>query len=295
MNKKIIIPLIIFSITLVSQAMAHNLWINSFESYTHKPGHTLVSLGWGHGLPMDDILTSPSGRIQVDRFELWDPSGGRTTLLLPGNEVSQAKISNKDFSIYPGDIGLQKLAFTKTTPPGVYQLGAVSRPAFYTQYIDTSGKTRLKMKSKDEIKGIKKVLMSVKYQAFAKACIARGKWQIPIPLGHGLEILPLTDLSRLHTGDMVRVKVLFYGDPLTTNAKSQEFITASGAGFGSDEGFALFSNLVEGNAQFRVQTPGQWRVIVKHKDEVTAEGPLKSLYGKAEQVYHAATLTFLVH
>lgn len=44
----------------------------------------------------------------------------------------------------------------------------------------------------------------------------------------------------------------------------------------------------------RVQSWGQWMIGVNHKDDVTADGPLKDLYGKAEQVYHSAGLTFTV-
>ena len=35
-------------------------------------------------------------------------------------------------------------------------------------------------------------------------------------------------------------------------------------------------------------------ISVNHKDDVTKDGDLKDLFGKAEQVYHAATLTFNV-
>ncbi|MBE9572003.1 MAG: DUF4198 domain-containing protein, partial [Proteobacteria bacterium] len=60
-------------IAFSSSVQAHSVWINSFESHAHKPPHTMVSLGWGHALPMDDILTSPNGRIAIERFELLDP------------------------------------------------------------------------------------------------------------------------------------------------------------------------------------------------------------------------------
>ena len=182
----------------------------------------------------------------------------------------------------------------KEGAPGVYQLSAVSRPTFFTQYIDKDGKARMKLKPKNELKDIRKVLMAVKYQAFAKSYVTVGKWTNPKPLGHGLEIIPRTDLSDLRVGDLVEVDVRFYGEPLTATAKSIEYITAQSSSFGQSDGFCLMSYIVEGRARFRVQSSGQWMIGVNHKDDVTADGPLKDLYGRAEQVYHGASLTFTV-
>ena len=159
-------------------------------------------------------------------------------------------------------------------------------------YIDTSGKTRIKLKTKDQIQDIQKVLVSIKYQAFAKAFVIRGEWSAPKPLGHGLEIIPRTDMSNLRVNDLVEVDVLFNGKPLHSSAKGREFITAQSTVFGQEDGFSLHSTLKEGRAQFRVQTPGQWRIWVVHADKVLADGPLKELYGKVNSLIHAATLTF---
>ncbi|MCK4467035.1 MAG: DUF4198 domain-containing protein, partial [Desulfobacterales bacterium] len=270
------------------------VWINSFESHAHKPPHTMVSLGWGHALPMDDILTSPNGRIAIERFELLDPDLKKTDLLKPEFKLSKPDLSTDNFDLFAADLAAQKVALKKDSAKGVYQFSAVSKPTFYTQYLDKKGNTRLKLKPKNEVKDIKKVLMAVKYQAFAKSYLTVGKWTNPGPLGHGLEIIPRTDLSNLHVGDLVEVDVLFYGKPLNATAKSIEYITAHSSSFGQSDGFKLFCHIAEGKAQFRVQSSGQWMIGVNHKDDVTKDGLLKDLYGKAEQVYHGATLTFNV-
>ena len=49
---------VLASIIFSTQAMAHTLWINLYESFAHPPGHAIVSLGWGHTVPMDDLLNS---------------------------------------------------------------------------------------------------------------------------------------------------------------------------------------------------------------------------------------------
>ncbi len=291
--KKICFALIV-SFALVSTAHAHSVWINAFHATTHNPSHVMLSLGWGHALPMDDILNSPNGSMQVQTFEMIDPDMQKTQLQKPTSKMVKPFLSSKNFDLLPGDLAVQKVAFKKDSKPGVYQFALTSKPNFYTQYIDKKGKPHMKLKPKDQIKNIGKVLMSVKFEAFAKSYATIGKWTNPKPLGQALEIIPRTDLSNVHVGDLVEVDVLFYGKPLSATAKSLDFITAHSDSFGQSDNFMLFSYLIDGKAQFRVQNAGEWMINVNHKDDVTKDGPLKDLVGKAEQVYHAASLTFTV-
>ncbi len=275
-------------------ARAHSLWINAHESHAHQPPHAMVSLGWGHRLPVDDILNSPNGRIVVDRFSLVDPAGDRTALLMPDAALAEPTATSDNMALFAADLASQKIAFMADSAEGVYQLEAVSQANFYTQYIDTKGRKRLALKSRDAIEGIDKVLMSVKFQAFAKSVVTLGDWSEPEPLGHDLEIIPRSDLGDVRVGDLIEVDVLFHGEPLTATARSIEYITAHGTGFGQSDGFSLFSYIKDGRAQFRVQSSGQWMISVSHKDDVTPDGPMKDLVGKADQVYHGASLTFFV-
>ncbi len=152
----------------------------------------------------------------------------------------------------------------------------------------------MKHKPKDEIDDIKEVKASLRNQSFAKAYITLGNWTEPKPLEHKLEIIPLTDLSNVHMGDMVEVKVLFYGEPQSTTHKNMIYITAGSNTFGLDEGFNLQSFLMEGKAQFRVQSKGQWIINTMKGEGVTKDGKLKNWYGKVDTIYHTASLTFNV-
>lgn len=279
---------------LSAPAQAHSIWVNAFESHGHGNQHAMISLGWGHALPMDDILSSSDGAIALESFDLVNPGLKKTALRQPEAKPAETIQSTGDFDVIAGDMAVQKIALKKDCAQGVYQVAAVSTPSFFTQYIDKKGKKRLQMKPRDEIKDIDKVLMSVKYQAFAKSYLTVGAWTTPKPLGHGLEIIPRTDLSNVHVGDLVEVDVLFYGQPLTVSAQSMEYITAHSQSFGQSDGFFLFSYLMNGKGQFRVQSAGQWMISVNHKDDVTPDGSLKALVGKADQVYHCSSLTFNV-
>lgn len=293
--KKIISATVLLLVFTLATAHAHSVWINSFESHAHQPHHTMVSVGWGHAMPLGDILTSPNGRVAIDSFALIAPDMKKTPLHTPAFKLSEPFFSDSNADLYDADLAVQKVGFKKESLEGVYQLSLASKPNFYTKYIDKKGKQRLKLKPKNEIKDIQKILMSIKYQAFAKSLVTLGQWKNPAPLGHGLEIIPLTDMSNLHTGDLVEVKVLFYGTPLNASAQSLDFITAQSRSFGQDEGFSLHSYIVDGKAKFRVQAPGQWKILVNHKKDVTEDGELKDLYGKVDQVFHGASLTFQVH
>ena len=51
---------------------AHNFWININESNT-PPAHVMMSIGYGHKIPMDEYLSSPQGVIKLKEYNLYDP------------------------------------------------------------------------------------------------------------------------------------------------------------------------------------------------------------------------------
>ena len=286
--------LIVFLLS-VSTVQAHTFWVNCFESTkAHPPGHVTVSLGWGHTMPVDDMLNSPNGRINVERFSLIDPAGNKKELYLPKLEKADPLESNADYDLYVSNIANQQIALKKETKQGVYLIEAMSKKTFYTAYTDTKGRKRLALKPMDEIDNIQKVHVSLQYQAFAKSYLTVGPWTTPEPVGHGLEITPLTDLSRVKIGDMVEFDVRFNGEPLSAGPNKDAYITGSNPSFGGGEGFAMHSNVKGGKARFRVQCAGQWRVNMKYIEPVTKDGSLKDMYGKVKSVNNVATLTFTV-
>lgn len=291
---KIALTTAVTSIVGVNSLSAHSFWINSFESFTHAPGHTTVGLGWGHAIPVDDILNSPNGKVIVQDFTITSPKGKVTELRVPSSKVKDPSKKANAFDVYEADLGFQKIALKKNSPKGVYKITATSQPTIYTKYIDNKDRERLKLTTMDKIKDIKKILMSVKYQAFAKSYLTIGKWSKQKATNKGLEIIPKTDLSNVKVGDLVKFEVLFHGQPLSVSAKSMEFITAMSNTFGQNDNFSLFSYIQNGKAQFRVQTAGQWIVTCNHKDAVTKNGPLKHLVGKVNAVFNGASITFNV-
>jgi len=292
---KLIKNITLTTILSLSSLSAHNLWVNSFESFAHKPGHTTVSLGWGHTLPIDDIVNSPMARIGIEEYHIISPNGEKTNLEKPKRKLEEPSLKGGNFDLYKAEIGLQKVALKEDSQKGVYKIQAKSEPTFYTIFIDNKDRKRMKLKPIDELKNVKEIRMSLKYQAFATSYLTIGdKWETPKATNEGLEIIPKTDLSKVKVGDMVEFEVLFYGKPLSSGPQKAAYITADSTTFGQGEGFSLHANIKNGKAKFRVQSKGQWKVVCKSREKVTKDGKHKNLYGKTNTLTNATTLTFNV-
>jgi uncharacterized GH25 family protein len=273
---------------------AHSFWINCYESLAHAPGHVMLSLGYGHGIPMDDLLDSPGAKLRVDSYELVAPDMRRTGLPLPaeGEETGIKTVS--DIIVRGGDLGIRKLSFTETTGDGVYQIGAVSKPDFYTFYVNEKGRKKWVIESMDQVENAREIIQSSKYKAMAKAYFAKGRWHEPKPLGHDLEIIPLTDLTSVKAGDMVKFKVLFMGKKFSSIPSKKERITVVSNTFGGPDGFYLGDDIQRGEAAIRIPTPGQWVATVYYVQDVEKDELLAPLADKCRQVHYVATISFTV-
>jgi len=294
MNKIKKVLLLTLIISVISNLNAHFLWVNSFESFSHKPGHITVGLGWGHAIPIDDILNSPNGRVIVDSFSITSPDQQVIKLKIPPSQLQDPIKKSTNFNIYEADVGLQKIALKKESKQGVYKIEATTKPTFYTEYIDQKNRKRLKLTTIDKVKNPKEILMSVKYQATARSYLTLNKWTEQKPNNKGLEIIPKTDLSNIKVGDIIEFEVFFYGKPLHVSPASMEFITAQSKGFGQEDQYWMFSYIQKGKAKIKVHSTGQWIVSSFHTENVKSTSVLKDLYKKANQVVYGSTLTFHV-
>lgn len=121
-------------------------------------------------------------------------------------------------------------------------------------------------KSKKDLTG---VLSSGKYEKFSKALItAPGNGEmLRKPVGHRLEIIPLTDHLDIHPGDELRCKVVFDGKPLATE------IFATFDGFSSQPGtYAYYSKSNDiGEATVKISEQGTWMIRVQHEIDSATE------------------------
>lgn len=272
---------------------AHGLWISAIPSFAHAPGHVMVSIGYGHTLPLDDTVNTVPARIGIEYFGVVTPDGEKIQLEKPGRDIVTASLKHRDFDVFKADLAAQKITFNKNSTKGNYLFEIISEPTYYTKYVDLKNQKRLKLQPKNEIRDIKKLILSKKYQAFGKAYLPFGKWTKPQPAGHTLEILPLSDLSNVKMGDVVEFMVFFHGKPLGSGPKGIKYLTAYSDTFGQGDGFRLLSYLRKGKGKFKVQAAGTWLVSVMHMESVTKDGGLKSEYAKTNSVAHGSTLMFI--
>jgi len=275
-------------------ASAHMLWINLTDSRAHPPGHIMTSLGFGHTLPFDDFLAGPQGTIQIGKYQIVAPDMRTDDLGLPDATYHAPRESPIKCNVTKGDLGLRKVTLAEGTKKGTYQVLAETVPMFFTQYIDTKGKERMAAKPIDAIKDLSSVLAAVKHQSIAKAFFAIGEWTEPKPAGCDLEIIPLTDMSDIHAGDMVEFMVTFRGKPVNTDSKNIRYLTCASNTFGGPDGFHLGAMVMNGKAGFRIPTSGQWVANIFYSETVADNPELANLKDKCSMVYTAATAFFNV-
>jgi len=278
-----------------SSLSAHSLWVNSFESKLgHGQRYAMVSIGWGHEIPMGDKLNSINGRVFIENFSFYDPNLKEYKLYKPEFKPAKPTLDKDEFNIYKTDLAMQKIEFKNKAKKGVHQLEIKTKPTYYTMYIDSKNRQRLKLKPIDELKDVKRVIGSFQYQGYAKSYLTVGEWKQPKELGHDLEIIPLSDLSNVKVGDVVEFKVTLKGKPVSHSPKGEKYATFWSSTYGQDDGMRLFSYIKEGKTSFRVPSSGQWIINTYNIQKITKDGPLKDLYGKATMLANAATITFHV-
>ncbi len=183
MRKYRVIPwVVLLSLVHGSFAFAHTFWVNTFDSTAHQPRHVLVTLGYGHSFPLDDLLQD----LTLESFTLYDPELKATSLPLPvGQQADTIKLDN-DLQVVSGDLAARKIILGKNCPSGVYQVSAESKDNYWTYYLDEKGRQRWAAQPMNEVTGAKEILRGMRYHPFAVSYFTVGKWQTPKSLGQEL-------------------------------------------------------------------------------------------------------------
>ena len=277
-----------------SSAMSHSLWINLYESFSHPPGHALSCLGWGHAVPMDDFMTSQAGAVEIETYDLIAPDGSRSSLGIPDIKKEKQKTTDSGMTIEGGELGLRKIGLTGLSKKGTYQVTASSKATYFTGYIDKNGKMKMATKPMDEIKDAKSFKFSTRYKADAKSYMTIGEWTAPKASGSAIEITPLSDLSKLKKGDLAEFEVTLNGTKLNCDMHGMNYLFATSNTYRGPDKFSLCSYIMDGKAQIRIPTAGQWVINVLVKKEVKKDNELKDLYGKCESIYYGSSVSINV-
>jgi uncharacterized GH25 family protein len=234
MKKNIIITALAIVFFAVP-ANAHFMWINVGD-YTLDEGKTvMLNVGWGHsfGNPVGNVLQDFE---RMDELFVLDPDGKKMTV---------ASANKTDFRT---DKPLKK--------EGTY-LAVLNRKEGFSSKT-TEG---YKSQSKKELKNVIKCSYSGGY---GKAIINLGKGDGSVlskEMGHTLEIIPLNDPGDIDAGDYMRIKVLYKGEPLSTD------ISATFVGFSTEGEWAYTAKTdKDGKGKIKIFKPGVWLVKIGHAE-----------------------------
>ncbi len=282
---------------LTSTAFAHNFFVNITESMAHPPGSIVTNIGWGHGLPMHDFFAGD----KLKTYAVYDPDLKKMDFPFDpkanlGVEQDKGKVDSNfpGGNMLSGDMYCRSLRFSKDAPKGTYQVVATTKKMQFAMWKDAKGKQKWGIKTLDQIKTAKKIDICIQDQFFAKSFVSVGQWSEPKPLGHDLELIPLTDLSQVRVGDEVVFKVLLLGKPVQQDESGLPNLKAYGEFYGADGAYSLRGMISDGIAKIRVTAPGRWLATVNVRKPVNKENGPKELIGKALTTGYNASATFFV-
>jgi hypothetical protein len=243
-------------VTYAGASAGHTMWINLVPAREDR--QVLVSIGYGDFLPGSELLSTDWGQMRVARYEAIAPDGKRSGLAPPAPS-NHAKESLPSGLVVQrgGDSGSHRLQYPSGSVPGTYQVAAQSDLFRYIEYRDKSGEDRYTDRPLAELVDVDRVLSTSREIFFMKTAFAVGGWTDPAPVGHYLEIVPLSDLSALRPGDTVRFKVLLDGKSWNPAAGAPQ-ISAHSPSFG--DGWGLVAPVKYGEAEFRLPNAGMWRI-----------------------------------
>lgn len=274
-------------------AMGHGLWVNAHKTDVHSPGHVLTTIGFGHLPPLDDLLQTEYGTLEIETYSLIDPKDGKTDL--PKPRVDGAAIETAaGVAVLSGDLGACKMTLSSDSRQGTYLVTAKAKDLFFSVWIDQKGRTRMKPIAMDRIDNPKKIVTSMQYKAYAKSCFTVGKWSAPKRQGDALEIIPISDLSNAKVGDEVEFEVVFMGKPLSAGTEGKFYMSGISRSSGASDRTFLMSYLEEGRCRFRMPAAGQWLMQVSAQRVVADVPELSNLEDKCRTVNYTSSFTFHV-
>ncbi|NVJ54468.1 MAG: DUF4198 domain-containing protein [Campylobacteraceae bacterium] len=247
--KKILMGFAFLAITNLS---AHEYWVDS-----QNDGKLSFNIGYGHDFPKLE-------KIPEDRLGLFEPlkiTGEKQTI-----ELKKSSAINYN---YESNEKLEE---------GSYVLSGVYKPTYWTK--DENFKW-YQGKTKDEIET--KARHCEKTQLEAKNIFSIGNKHSDIitkPIGHKLEIVPLSNPKDYKVGEPFKVKVLFKNRPLKVSvvkATLDGYLKGKYAYYGRTD--------LRGVTEILPLKAGKWLVKVQVKKELKDNT-------KCDEEINVATLTF---
>jgi len=250
MKRKIILLLLSMGITFmtVSQAVAHNIWINPNNAFPQVGDTVDIGIGWGHTYTASrvdqDMKPGMFGYIQV-----LDPDG---------QKVNPEMVSEKHYRL-------------KIEKEGVYLVTAGIKPGVFTM--------TPRGRQWSDKRGVENAISCTSFCIEAKSLVVAGKKNenLTTSTGQELEVIPLSNPATLKAGGKFELMVMFKGKPApgidvnatyagSSDGKAPKDIAPHGEKAGKKPHFPVSTVTdSEGKAAIRLDRPGYWMVVISHR------------------------------
>lgn len=274
---------------IAGTASAHDFWVHaglSTDADSNNP-FVMTNVGWGHTLfPISEFLAGD----RLVAYKIVDPTG--KSLEIPVDKAAN-KSMTVDSSALPGIEKLQagdpfarRVLFKADAPKGTYQLHGVMTMSPRTDWIDAKGEKQFASIYPDQVKDAARIVESGITVRSSTAYWPVGAWTAPKSSGLPIELLAVSDTSKLKAGQPVSFEVYRDGKPLKTDAKvAVELHNNDGHIDGKADGHKV---------TFTPPAPGTWLVRVFFNEALPGEGSLAQYKGKLQNARYITTATFEV-
>ncbi|MFN4283161.1 MAG: DUF4198 domain-containing protein [Alphaproteobacteria bacterium] len=268
-------------------ASAHDFWVHAGlgTDADSKNPFVMTNIGWGHALfPISEFLAGD----RLISYRVVDPTG--KALDLPVDKTAN-KSQVADSSAMPGiarlnvgDPFARRILFKSDAPQGTYQLHGLMTMSPRTDWIDAKGDKQFASIFPDQVKDAQRIVESGITVRSSTAYWPVGAWTAPKSANLPIELLAVSDTSKLKVGQPAVFEVYRDGKPLRTNAKV-------GVELHNNDGHA--DGKIDGHkVTFTPPSPGTWLVRVFFTEPLPGEGSLAQYKGKLQNARYITTATF---
>jgi len=216
--------------------MAHDMWLE-VRDYTPEPGEEInIVIAYDHHFPTREFM-NPN---DLEEIFLCNNKGDKTGF----NNFSEVELKT------------QKPLKTA----GTYIVAAKNKGGFFSKTTEGYKKGYTK-------KDLKDVISCGYYAKYSKAVVNAGKpggSAFLNPIGHDLEIIPMSDPGTLKQGEFLPIKVLLKGNPLPSS-----LVTATYIGFSTDKNTFAYATKTDkkGTANIKMLNSGIWLITTSYMED----------------------------
>jgi len=254
------------SLTLPSiPVKAHTLWINVTPG-TEGTALVATSIGYGHLMPTEETLVPSWGDTTLAKYEVINPEGKRSPLGLL-ELVRKPIVHENGLAIQNGsDSGFRRVEFSEESINGTYQFAAETPVFRFYTYQDKNGdKQSLENPPENiNVRDLGTISSTEIEMNYLSAAYAYNEWTTYQPVGHVLEIMPLSNLKTLKSGEQASFQVLFEGKPLDQSVFGKVYINAFSSAYSGTEHLTAELNN-DGTGSFKLPFAGHWRIDMEVK------------------------------